>query len=358
MSFLNRRRRKLLWKALKRMDASTLNLKYLRNRWKVFRADRMATTAVPYPVNFMLELSCVCNLHCITCPREYEYGKQMDCGFMPLDKALRIVDEVVPYLDSIGLTGLGETFLYPADDMLELVRHIKRRKKSVIITVSTNAHFKGFLEKIKPVLPYLDNIQFSVDGVGEVYERIRPGTDFEFIKRNIRETVSLAPDLEYMINCVVSDANYRDMSNILHLAHELGIRSVNFNNMSIASMPQRDHSYYEFFNSDVFREAVEAMRDVARRYPEMEVTGPDASGKSLGFRDCIFPWAYPYITWNGYYVPCCGKPFPKLLNFGNVFDDGGVMNVLNSAKAQAFRRLWQENRPPSFCHNCMLAPGV
>ena len=39
------------------MDASTLNLKYVRNRWKVLRTDRMATTTVPYPVNFILAAS-------------------------------------------------------------------------------------------------------------------------------------------------------------------------------------------------------------------------------------------------------------------------------------------------------------
>ena len=71
-----------------------------------------------------------------------------------------------------------------------------------------------------------------------------------------------------------------------------------------------------------------------------------------GFRTCMSMWEYPYITWDGYYVPCCGKPFPKLLNFGNVFEND-LMSVINSSKAQAFRKLWQKNVPHKFCHNCI-----
>ena len=91
---------------------------------------------------------------------------------------------------------------------------------------------------------------------------------------------------------------------------------------------------------------------LSNQFQDMEVTGMDYP-RDATFRDCIFPWEYPYITWDGYYVPCCGKPFPKLLNFGNVFEQG-VMPVLNSPKAQAFRRAWQQNTPPAFCHNCQL----
>jgi len=66
---------------------------------------------LPYPTGIMLELGNRCNLHCIICPREYRYGKNMDQGFMPLDRAYKVVDELYPYLDSIGLTGLRNTIV-------------------------------------------------------------------------------------------------------------------------------------------------------------------------------------------------------------------------------------------------------
>ncbi len=49
--------------------------------------------------------------------------------------------------------------------------------------------------------------------------------------------------------------------------------------------------------------------------------------------------------------PCCAKPFPKLLNFGNVFSDG-VMHTLNSKEYRNFRTLSQNNRTPAFCNKC------
>ena len=104
MGILNKRRRKLLWKAIGRMDANTFSWKYLRNRWRWLRLNKRKVTEIPHPTNFMLELGNVCNLHCVTCPREYEYGKSMNVGFMPADKAKGIIDEVLPGLDYSGLT--------------------------------------------------------------------------------------------------------------------------------------------------------------------------------------------------------------------------------------------------------------
>ena len=111
----------------------------------------------------MLELTNHCNLHCTTCPREYAYGNQMDRGYMPPDKAKAIIDELSPYQDSIGLTGHGETLLYP--HLAEVARYIKQKKASIVTSFSTNANMHGFIDKVKPVLPYIDTIQISVDGI-------------------------------------------------------------------------------------------------------------------------------------------------------------------------------------------------
>lgn len=353
LSRLNKRRRQLLWKTIRNTRIDGALFSYLRNLYANYRLRRDHTVLLPHPTNMMLELGNVCNLHCHICPREYTYGKQMDVGFMPLERAKAIVDEAYPYLTSIGLTGLGETLLYPR--MLEIVRYIKQKRKNIIITISTNAHFNGYLEKVEPLLPYIDNIQFSVDGMGSMYETMRPGTHFDTIKQNIQRTVEMGRNYgcQFLINCVVTDTNYKDMRRVLHLAHELHIENLNFNTMSIACQPDRDRSFYDFFRSSEYLAEVEALQREASDYPDIEVTGPGFPANS-SFHDCIYPWEYPYITWDGYYVPCCGKPFPKLLHFGNVFEQGGLMQTLNSEKAQAFRKAWQKNQAPQFCHNCQL----
>ncbi len=350
MTHLNKRRRKLLRKLILNTRINTDLLRYLRNRIRRWRLCSEKSTVVAHPTNAMIELGNVCNLHCLMCPREHDYGKEMDKGFMPLERAIRIIDEMYPYLDSIGLTGLGETIMYP--HLLEVVKHIKEKKKSIIITLSTNAHFRDYQSAITPILPFVDNIQFSVDGIGKVYETIRPNTSFHTIRDNILYTMQTAKDVTFMLNCVVMPENYHDMQNVVSFAREMGILYVNFNCASIAARPQMDRSYYDFFLSETYQQATEEVKRFSRQFHDMEVTGLDYP-RDATFHDCIFPWEYPYITWDGYYVPCCGKPFPKLLNFGNVFEQG-VMPVLNSTKAQAFRRAWQQNTPPAFCHNCQL----
>lgn len=347
---INKRRLKLLWKLVKTTKINSDFFKYIVNHIAKAKIDRKKTLTVVHPTNVMIELGNVCNLHCSMCPREHEHGKSMDVGFMPLEKAQEIINQIYPYLDSCGLTGLGETFLYP--HLLEIVKYIKSKKRSIIITLSTNAHFHGFQEKIEPILPYIDNLQFSVDGIDDTYNSIRKGANFNTVKENIKFVMEKGKNVVCMINCVVMPENYLQMADIVSFGHQMGIRYINFNCASIASQPKADRKFYDFFKSKEFLEAVEDMRHKSSCYKGMEIVGPyyPSDGE---FCDCGFPWEYPYITWDGYYVPCCGKPFPKLLNFGNVFSDD-IMTVLNSKQAQNFRKLWQKNTPPAFCHNCQL----
>lgn len=82
------------------------------------------------------------------------------------------------------------------------------KKRSIIITLSTNAHFRGFQETIEPILPYIDNLQFSVDGIGETYNSIRKGADFNTVKENIQFVMQKGKNVVCMINCVVMPENY------------------------------------------------------------------------------------------------------------------------------------------------------
>lgn len=87
MGKLNRRRLRLLQKLILRTKINADLLKYSYNRWRWFWFNIEKDVTIPHPTNGMIELGNVCNLHCNICPREYEYGKQMDIGFMPLDNA-------------------------------------------------------------------------------------------------------------------------------------------------------------------------------------------------------------------------------------------------------------------------------
>ncbi len=345
---MNYRHFKLGLNLIKNTQLNKAFFQYISNllSWKMLNKNK--TTIEPHPTGLMLELGNRCNLHCIICPREYQYGKQMNQGFMPLKNAKAIIDETYPYLTSIGLTGLGETLLYP--HLLEVLQYIKSKKPSIQTTISTNAHIVGFVEKMTPLLPYLDSIQFSVDGVGDIYEKIRPNTDFAFIKSNIQTIVAASKNSEFMINTVITRENYHNLLRIIEFANEVGIPYVNFNRINLASIPDQRELYTNFFKSPDFAKVVKELDEAKLKYKGVTFSGYVLDTPSQ-FRDCGFVWHHHYITWDGYIVPCCAKPFPKELNFGNVFENG-VMNTINSPKAQEFRRLWQENRAPKFCQYC------
>ena len=145
---MNRRHLHRISTVLRRTRWDFSLLPYAANKLHALLLRLFRSKSVAYPSNVMLELSNQCNLHCTTCAREYAYGRSMDRGFMPPQRAKSIIDQLLPRLDSIGLTGMGETFLYP--HLLEIARYIRQKKPAVVISLSTNAQVPRFVEQASP----------------------------------------------------------------------------------------------------------------------------------------------------------------------------------------------------------------
>lgn len=305
---------------------------------------------LPRPTTLMLELSAHCNLHCITCPREYDYGKVMNKGYMDTSLAKKIVDECLPYLKSIGLTGMGETLLAP--NLPEVIEYIKEKKPSVITFISTNANIPDFMERIEKILPYVDTMQVSTDGVGEVYESIRKGATFSLLEKNI-EALSKKiskTSIDIMFNMVITKRNYTSMSDVIRFAEKYGIKYVNFTYFNLASVTAIDPNYYDFFKSDSFNSVLTETKNVAKHAKGVVVTGLDFLGNP-GIRKCQLLWDHFQINFDGEVPPCCAKPFSKEYSFGNV-KEFSVHEVINSEKAREFRKQWFDNKPNDFCKKC------
>ena len=122
--------------------------------------------------------------------------------------------------------------------------------------------------------------------------------------------------------------------------------------VNLVSKTDEDISYYKLFFSQEFRKELERAKTTAKKYKGLEVIYPTLNLEG-GFKTCTQTWNYFYISWDGLLPPCCAKPFPKELNFGNVFKNG-VMNSINSKRIKAFRKLWIKNETPEFCKKCIL----
>ncbi len=159
-----------------RLNADLLRYVANKGRAGVLRSRR--STRVAYPSNVMLELTNRCNLHCITCAREYAYAKSMDIGNMPLDKAKTIIDELYPYLDSIGLTGLGEPLMNP--NIADMVATLRESRVAEKIEIFTNASLLVPAMADKLLDAGLTKLRISVQGTDAGQYRRHCGVELDF----------------------------------------------------------------------------------------------------------------------------------------------------------------------------------
>lgn len=347
---MNKRKLKKAIKRILNLPKGKYFFLYFANKFKHFYLKSIKSTKVAYPSTIMLELTNHCNLACTTCPREYDFGKAMDKGNMNIEFAKKIIDETWFYLDSIGLTGMGETFLYK--EIEEIVNYIKNKNKGIIVSISTNAVLPNFIEKASKLLGKIDTIQISIDGIDEIYEKIRIKSDFKTLDSNLRSLSKLASNsgTDIMLNMVVTKENYMQMPLLVKYTNEIGMKFLDFTLLNLAAVTNVDQSYYNFYQSPQFFKIVNELDETIKNTPNVLVTERNFKTDN-SFQKCPFPWTHFYFCWDGFAVPCCAKPFPKELNFGNVLNSK-VINVLNSKSYQGFRRQWFNNTPPQFCNKC------
>lgn len=347
---MNKRKIKKAIKRLKYLPRGKKFFYYIKNKIKYFYLKYSRSTKVAYPSTIMLELTNQCNLACTICPREYQYGKEMDKGMMDINLAKRIIDEVSPYIDSIGLTGMGETFMYKQIE--EVVDYIKSKNKGIIISISTNAVLPGFIDKVSKVLGKIDTIQISIDGLDKVYNSIRINSDFKILDKNIRTLVGLSnnTNTQLMLNMVVTKENYKHMPLLVKYAEEVGIDYLDFTLLNLAAVTKMPISYYKFYQSKDFLDVVDELKKtIVKIGKAVEVNKNFKTEKS--FQKCPFPWSHFYVTQDGYVPPCCAKPFPKEYNFGTV-TSSNLMEILNNQSFQKWRQMWYDNKTPNFCEKC------
>lgn len=349
---INRRRIKKAIRRVQGLPGGINLIKYTANKAHAAWLKSIKSPRVAHPSSVMFEVTNHCNLKCITCPREYQYGEEMAKGFMDIRQLKKIVDEIYPYVDSIGLTGLGETLMYK--QLPEALDYIRSKNKGIITTISINAHLPNSVEIVKTIADKLDTLQISMDGVGNIYEDVRLKGNYSEFYSNVKQIVEYCRDkhADVMFNFVAVKENYFNMTEVLEAAEELGVDFVNVTPFNVAAVTAHNIDYYDFFHSEAFISELTRAKQKADTLKHTKLTCWDIKGLNE-FKKCHLPWNHFYISWDGYATPCCAKPFPKELNFGNVFDDG-LMHCLNTPAYLEFRKMWYENKTPQFCEKCHM----
>lgn len=305
-----------------------------------------------YPSYIEIEVTTRCNMRCTMCEHTYWNEPIRDMSF---EEFKGIVDQF-PKLKWIGLTGIGQSFLNK--DFLRMLEYVKA--KAVYVELYNTFYFVD--KKISEALIRIgvDRILVSLDGATkETYERIRIGSNFEKVIKNIKHFIWLKkkmdahfPELDF--HYIVTKANMREIPQYIEMVHSLG---------SKGSKIQFTMMLHEF----------EEIKDLFVKVPEEIIQRAEQKAKELEIQliwnanvpkakpplsQCL-EWIMPFIFVTGHVIPCCAgneanrRDFQKETSLGNVFEKS-FKEIWYGEKYKRFRRMLYKGEVPVQCENCPL----
>lgn len=342
-----------------------------------------------YPAYIQIEQTSRCNAECIMC--NHFYLGNRGCNDIDLS-VIEKIEPILPYCETIMLNGDGEPFL--CHSIEQNIRCF--RKYGVKIGTNTNLSFVP--DEIWPF--FSDTFEFlniSCDGATrETFEMIRQGLKWKTFLGNLARLNSIAPLLKKNFDCVVSKQNVQELSDIVKLAVEYGVRSVRFRRLGVNPCIGNETDQVEYYHSILMdsltaaqcigkslgvevsypnykaasqqfilpsreemtdelikrkKKSVNAMKNASLEddYCSEAVTTRDWN-KDIWFSGKKCKWAIErcYIDIRGNVTTCCFNMKKHMGSLKNLsFDE-----IWNGAEYVEFRKLMAKHLLPDFCKNC------
>lgn len=337
------RRTKLILNFVKRREFRKI-LNLLKNKIGVISEPLKANYL---PILVAIEPTNYCNLKCTTCINKNFVSNRRD---MSLDEFKEIIKKI-PYLKEISLAGVGEPLMNK--DLFEMIRYAK--EKNIEIRLITNATLLDKKKAVGIIESGVDRLGFSVDSpVKETYEKIRIGANFEKLKENIKQFVSIAKgQINSDILVVVTKENFNELNLFIPLLKEIGINRLNFQSMQFwgseefkLKMGGKVIEDYQGIVAYIRKIKHDALQDgIVPSFLNM----PDIQKG----RKCKWPWRMCFISVEGFVTPCClGGANPETLNFGNISKFNNFNDIWNGKKYINFRKALKSKDPPFICTCC------
>ncbi len=170
-----------------------------------------------------VDISGVCNLRCISCPRGNMKGHAA-AGFMTSDEYRPVLSKLLrelPFLGSIQLYTWGEPLLNK--HLPEIIRITSEAR--VLAALSSNLNVEGGYQEVVEAKP--DWFKISASGFGESYEITHTGGKWSRFLRNVNELADLRerfhPDMQIVLNYHLYKHNIGDdYRNMEELCRRLG----------------------------------------------------------------------------------------------------------------------------------------
>ena len=357
---------------------------------KLYSAHRPPLRAIQF------EITTKCNLSCKMCPRP-EFGGFTPNKDMPFEMYEKVIKQL-PHLDTVYLWGVGEPFMNP--NCMKMIRFAKSVGLKVIINTNgtlLNATISDELIKLG-----VDEIIFSIDGIGSTFEEIRKGARFDDVIHNIRELKAFKMNSNIKLpklsaNFVLLKDNFEEAPKVAQLAYRIGIEEIKFQNVidwneytykqSMLSFEYDEKEEKIYMNNKLYDlymnklceednidfnfsriKHIAELNKIKIRLPNFKINDKPK---------CKFPFfGPPNIRWDGSVTPCCfiaypipihhilkdgkiafGKRMFNPLIMGNI-NENTINTIWNNEKYKKLRNSYKIGKPIHPCDICLSQFGV
>lgn len=311
----------------------------INRRWHQFQEAlgvKFRPATVRYlPTKLQLETTNRCNLGCIECYRT-NLDFKAKLGDLSLENFRHIIGQF-PYLRGVSLFGLGEPLLNR--ELGEMLACLRRERPEVRPYITTNA---TLLDETRVNFLVKHHVDLTVSlnaATPDSYRQVTGSKRFGLseIIGNIKRlsTAARKTNMRFTICMVIMNENIAEIPEYVRLAHEVGAKEAYFGEQNYDGAGDR-LEVLRIRNPEFVRSQLAVARDLGARLNVRvghSKRDPMIWGRKKAFVPCKYLWKMPYISWDGYLLPCCARPFPGVFNFGQVLPEGDL-------PASSFQELW------------------
>lgn len=227
-----------------------------------------------FPYYICLETTNACNLRCVQClykggTTEHYQGR---VGFMNLDLAMKVLNELKIYNAGVMLNGDGETLLHP--NFHEIARYaIELGLPNVYFNTNGTLLLPEFTDRF--VTYFKGSVSISLDGFKESHERIRVGSSYDLVIGNLTYLLEKIRQVGADIKVGVAYCNY--------------------------DQPADEHeAFVNYWLDKVDVVTIGEVYDKDYRMVSRQLNRSDMAQRVM----CGIPWETLIVRWDGKVIPC------------------------------------------------------
>ncbi len=293
-----------------------------------------------HPVVVDLEPTNACNFRCPHCQVTHADWTRHNLSMEEFEYYLPMFHKALRF----KLQGMGEPFLNKRlPDMVE--RACEQGYWVEVISNASLFHLRP-LQRLVGLRSF--EMTVSLDGASkEVFERVRPGSEFEQIESNIKS--SPLPIAAWM---VVTTENQEDVEAMPAMLEDWGVKKLGLQTIVI------DYGKEELDALTLEKRSTKVLRtdDVKEMFSQRNIALTIADRLYDRKKICPWPWQGMFVDSNGNVVPCCRIGDAELMNMGNLKEQS-LDEIWNSSAYQEFRAQHRDYTFPKICNACYSEPA-